>query len=47
MLFCSDCANEREWPDDAVVRSFGICELCNTVSHCNDVEVEFLPSEGA
>lgn len=43
MFYCNECAKKNEWPDDAIMRSFGLCEICGLTADCNDITAKFLP----
>ena len=43
MFYCNDCAAKNEWPQDTMLRSNGVCEICQTTAVCNDVPSKLLP----
>lgn len=43
MFYCNECANRKGWPNDAIIRSFGRCEICGCTDDCNDIPSSFLP----
>lgn len=42
MFFCDACAGRRQWPRSAF-KSYGHCEVCDSVTMCSDVPSKFLP----
>lgn len=42
MFFCDPCAEERNWPK-SICWSYGPCEICKTMTACNDVKSSRLP----
>jgi len=43
MFYCQDCAEEKGWPTDTMVKSRGKCEICGELAICEDVPSKFLP----
>ncbi len=41
MFYCDKCKEKNEWPD-SWSKSYGSCEICKTVSSCNDVPSSYL-----
>ena len=42
MFYCDQCAKKNKWPIELWGRSSGPCELCHTVTSCNDVPSKYL-----
>lgn len=42
-LYCDPCGEERGWPTQALLRSYGTCEECGKRVPCNDVPTSRLP----
>ena len=45
MFYCDECAKKRGWPNDALLKSFGACELCKKERVCNNIKSKDLPFE--
>jgi len=43
MFYCDPCAQARRWPG-SIGKSMGRCELCKTVTECNDRPSSTLPN---
>ena len=42
MFYCDRCRVKRKWPM-SLFKSHGPCELCRTVTGCNDIAAKDLP----
>lgn len=43
MFFCESCATRNDWPQ-SIFKSYGACEICDTVTECNDDPSRYLPT---
>lgn len=44
MFYCDACMKEKDWPE-ALMRSYGPCEICSKVAECNDLPSSVLGVE--
>lgn len=42
MFYCEECRKERQWPE-ALMKSWGSCELCGETYECHDRPSSSLP----
>ena len=43
MFYCTDCADQHEWPK-TFFQSYGMCEMCDAHAPCHDMPASHLPA---